>query len=243
MIKASAAAAVVGTVLCASAALANPVSINVGDHLRFSAGPGANNGEPLGGELIVNIFQTGQIFRTFCLEQEETIFFGGPGGTFPFEVVGISTGAVFGGGNPDNPGGGFDPISSRTAFLYERFATGTLDGYNFGLNTDPDRIRSADALQNAIWYLEHEISDPYANIADPATQALIDHFLTMDMGDYTGIGNIRVLNLVYRIQGPNGEQVGEVAQDVLVMVPLPHAAGLGLAGLLGVVGLTGRRRR
>lgn len=243
MIKASVAAAVVGTVLSASSALAGPVSISVGDHLRFSAGPGANNGLPLGGELIVNIFQTGQIFRTFCLEQEESIFFASPGGVFPFEVVGISTGAIYGGNNLDDPGGGFDPISSRTAFLYERFATGTLDGYTFGLDSDPDRIRSADALQNAIWYLEHEISDPYANIADQATRDLIDHFLTMDMGGYTGIGNVRVLNLVFRVQGPNGEQIGDVAQDVLVLVPLPHAAGLGLAGLIGVVGLTGRRRR
>lgn len=242
MIKAPVAAAIVGTLALAAPSLAD--NVPVGAHLRFSAGPGANNGIPLGGELIVNVLQTGEFFRTFCLELEEHILFGSASGeSHPFQVDAVTDSAVLGGNDLDSPGDSSDQISSRTAFLYQNFARGTLAGYTYGIDSDPDRIRSADALQNAIWFLEHEISDPHANIIDPATQALIDQFLTMDMGGFTGLGDVMVLNLVYRAQGPDGQQIGDLAQDVLVLVPLPHAAGLGLVGLLGVMGVTARRRR
>lgn len=236
MIRSTTAAAIVGMMALAAPSLANPIS--AGDFLRFSDGPGTVNG----GEFIVNSLQSGQTIRTFCLEVPENFFFGGaPGVTHPFEVDAVTDRAVFGGNNNDPPvGDPGDPISSRTAFLYQNFARGTLAGYTYGLDSDPDRIRSANALQNSIWFLEHEISDQNEGIADPATQALIAMFLTMDMGGFTGLGDVQVANMRYRVDGPGGN-AGDEAQDILILVPLPHAAGLGLAGLLCVMGV--RRRR
>lgn len=237
MMRSTTAAAIVGMMALAAPSMANPIS--AGDFLRFSDGPGTVNG----GEFIVNSLQSGQTIRTFCLEVPENVFFGGaPGVTHPFEVEAVSDRAVLGGSNNDPPDGGGpgDPISSRTAFLFQNFARGTLAGYNYGLDSDPARISSANALQNAIWFLEHEISDQNQGIADPATQALIAMFLTMDMGGFTGIGDVQVANLIYRVDGPGGS-AGDQAQDILILVPLPHAAGLGFAGLLCVMGV--RRRR
>jgi len=248
MVRTMVSVSIASLLACGSTALA--VDVNPGDYLRFTDGPGTTVTDRRGGEFIAQVHRTGETFRTFCLERSENIFFGSasasasggdPTRSHPFAVTGVSDRAMLGGidlDEPDEPG---DPISSRTAFLYQNFVLGTLDGYVYGADSDPARIASADALQNAIWYLEHEISDRYFGITDPATMALIDHFLTMDMGGFTGTGLVRVLNIVYRWDGPGGA-AGERGQDVLVLVPLPHAAGMGLVGLLGVAGVTRRRR-
>ena len=238
------AVALLGAAALVQSANADPV--NVGDWINFSAGPGATTGSP-GGEFNIHVYQSGYSFTSFCLEREEAMFFGpgsfgGSGGspsfTHPFEVVGITDRAFAGGINTEDPGPG-DPISSRTAYLYQNFVRGTLAGYDYA---GPNRVASADALQNAIWFLEEEIADPFDGIADPATQALITSFLNLDLGAFTGIGDVRVLNIVYRWDGPGGVAGGN-GQDILVVVPLPQTFGLGMAGLLGVVGVTARRRR
>lgn len=249
MIKLFSTAAV--AVVFAGASTAMAVGVSVGDYIRFSDGPGTTTTERPGGEFVVNVLQSGDSFRTFCLERTENLFFGngsfsGSGGdptfTHPFEVTGISERAMSGGPDFDEPDVAGDPISSRTAFLYQNFALGTLDGYVYGADNDPARIRSADALQNAIWFLEDEIDDAFFGITDAETQALITHFLNLDMGDFEGTGLVQVLNLSYRWDGPGGVAGGH-GQDVLVLIPLPQTAGLGLVGLLGVVGATSRRRR
>ena len=249
MSKASAAAAVF--VLFAGAPAAMAVDIGVGDYIRFSDGPGTTVPTRPGGEFIINVHQSGETFRSFCLEATESMYFGSasfsisggdPTRTHPFEVTGIGDRSMLGGPDADEPGTPGDPISSRTAFLYQNFVLGTLAGYTFGGDSDPARIQSADALQNSIWFLENEINDQNFGITDPVTQALITQFLTMDMGGFTGTGLVQVLNIRYRWDGPDGTPAGSSGQDILVLIPLPSAAGMGLLGLVGVAG-AGRRRR
>lgn len=84
-------------------------------------------------------------FQTFCIEINEYLY---PYGA-TYDVV-VSGGAVHGGvGGPDP-----DPLSRGTAFLYSQFAQGALTGYNYGAG----RGASAAALQEAIWWLEEEIT-------------------------------------------------------------------------------------
>lgn len=249
MLKAFSAATV--AVVFAGSSSAMAAGVTVGDYLRFSDGPGTTTTERPGGEFIVGVLQSGDSFRSFCLERTEAMYFGSasfaasggdPTRTHPFQVDGISDRSMLGGPDTEEPGTPGDPISSRTAFLYQNFALGTLDGYTYGTDSDPARIQSADALQNAIWFLEEEIDDAFFGIADPVTQALITHFLNLDMGGFSGTGLVQVLNISYRWDGPGGEAGGH-GQDILVLVPLPQAAGLGLVGLFGIAGVTSRRRR
>ena len=103
-------------------------------------------------------------FEVFCLEDNQ--FFSN-GGTYTY---GISDAAI--------PGGvsgaviGRDPVSLGSAWLYSQFATGSLAGYNY--TPGAGRSASAGQLQNAIWWLEDEITlaDPTSNpfLADAFTK-------------------------------------------------------------------------
>ncbi len=106
-----------------------------GDIITLANGIGDTNG----GEF--NLSKSGTfLFKTFCLEANETISFG-----TPYKVGSIDTGAILGG-----QGGPIDQVDVRTAYLYYHFAVGNLQGYTYG------KAASADALQNAIWYIEGE---------------------------------------------------------------------------------------
>ncbi len=54
--------------------------------------------------------------------------------------------------SPGRRGG--DPLDPRTAYLYTKFVSGTLAGYDYTPSTG--RIFSAKALQDVIWYIEDE---------------------------------------------------------------------------------------
>jgi len=88
-------------------------------------------------------------FQTFCIEYNEEF---GPGNTYAYKE---NTGAVSGGVNlgtlhtDPNTGLAMDNISIGTAYLYSQFRNG-------GLGTLT--ASQAGQLQNAIWYLENEIS-------------------------------------------------------------------------------------
>jgi hypothetical protein len=157
----------------------------------------------LAGDLAANTFET------FCVERSENFQ---SGQTFDFA---INTGAVNGGhGGQTSPN--FDPISPETAFLYTNFRLGTLVGFDYGAG----RKASADALQDAIWFLEDEGG------ANNAFVALAKAAVTN--GLWVGIGDVRVLNLT---QGTSRRQ------DQLTIIPAP-ATGLVLLGLA----FTRRRR-
>jgi hypothetical protein len=97
--------------------------------------------------------------------------------------VNLNTAAVFGGvgggvvgGDPLNLSGTGDPVSRGTGWLYSQFAQGTLPGYGY----EADRLDSAAALQQAIWYLEDEIPTTYVSGTNVYVDAAITHFGTLD---------------------------------------------------------------
>lgn len=180
-----------------------------------------------GGEFIATV--TGapaDTFITFCLEKNEYFT---PGQNL--YVKAVNTAAVNGGVGGPNP----DPISAQTAYLYTMFRTGALSGYDF-VGTGATRIASANSFQKAIWYLEEEIT--YGE-TDAQAQAWITAANTaVSTNAWTGIGNVRVLNLY---QDAN---FTTRAQDQLYLLPVPEPEIYAMMGLgLGLLGWVGRRRK
>ena len=85
-------------------------------------------------------------FETFCLEFKEHF---SPGATYNYSLNNIA----YSGDVTTSAG---DPISVGTAWLYSRFATGTLAGYDYSTGSGSTRVASNTQLQLAFWYLEDE---------------------------------------------------------------------------------------
>ena len=91
-------------------------------------------------------------FETFCIEVNETF---SPGTTYNAAIS-----------STVSPGGPDTYITLGTAYLYSEFAQGDLSGtvgsltvsYDYGSLTSAGRELSADELQDAIWYLQGEIT-------------------------------------------------------------------------------------
>lgn len=176
--------------------------------------------------------------QTFCLERGEHLW---RNTTYNVE---LSLAAKNGGKNSDPQApAGVDNLSKGSAWLYEQFAKGTLDGYSYETATKADRRarkNSAYSLQVALWYLEDEIkqsderkfkidSNIFLNLAK-------DHFSTDSFDllkeDYTGTA-VAVMNLT-RLNGSRAQD-----QIVLANVPAPGALVLAAIG----VGITAIRNR
>lgn len=182
---------------------------------------------------------SGSIFQTFCVETTEPI---SAGQTYDWS---LSTSAVAGGYSGGNP----DPLDSRTAFLYHKFLSGTLSGYNYTQGSG--RLASSTSLQLAIWQLEGEIqpgalTDAYNNDSQAQAWVAAANAAIQSGGEWEnqGLGNVRILNLT------KTDSTGAVqnAQSMLVEispVPLPPAALLGLGLMAGMsgVGIVRRRHR
>ena len=177
--------------------------IVAGDIVTLTDGPG-NTG---GGEFNMFVNGSAQSFITFCLQRTQYIGF-----NQPFRVGSVTDYADDAGGN--------DPISSQTAWLYTQARNGTLAGYSHTQT-------AANALQNAIWHFENEITLSSSQIQGNA------FIQAANASNFSGIGNVRVANLFYL--------TGQQAQDQLILqVPGPAALMLLGPGLLAL-GLFRRR--
>ena len=183
--------------------------VTAGDYVKFGDRPGSP-----GGEFLLTVYDTPggpaiDQFITFCLQMTEYMNF-----TDTFKVGGVTT------ATDDLPYG--DPLDERTAYLYSNFRNGTLANYTLGNAT------SANLLQTAIWFFEGEnVGDQSGNIFVQAANKAVN----VDKS-WSGLGNVRVLNLFY--------QDGRRAQDQLTTVPEPST--MVLLGS-GVAALCVRRRR
>ena len=129
-----------------------------------------------------------------------------------------------------------DPISKGTAYLYSKFATGTLQDYNYA-GTAAERQASAALLQNAIWFLEFEgggVDNYYVDLVqgifgegDTATRT------GGAFDDNAGLYGVYALNLTQvTLAGATIKN-----QDVLIYTPEPLTMlllGIGLVGLAGL---------
>jgi len=201
------------------------------------------------------------LFQTFCLERDENVTAPSNaaqdvdtrGGIHPVYDWSVDTKAIRGGVNTHNG----DPISAQTAYLYYNFWYKTLATYNYTFGAG--RKQSANDLQLAIWYFENEAGTAangynppfpgspgefspgaiaFINMANLAVDGAVAGSGSGSWGNT--IANVRVLNLFYM------DVSGAVqAQSVLVLVPLPPAAwlGLGLMTAMGAVGIIRRRKQ
>jgi hypothetical protein len=202
------------------ATVAHADSIAVGDRISFEKVEGTTTG---GGPFVGTIVGTTDSFLTFCLQSERPLDFGPE-----YTIAGITDYAYW---EDDNRGGdtitGRDPISSQTAWLYTQFRNGTLAGYN-------GTTGAMDSLQWAIWVLEDEEPSVPAGAWRPLALQFINEANQAVANGFTGLGDVRVLNLV--------SWDGVDIQDQLALVTTPEPPTIALL-LCGLFGLAVTRRR
>ena len=173
------------------------------------------------------IASTAGLFETFCVEYNEEINFNTPYRAYLNDRTLASDSAYNGGAH----GGNADQLDSMTAYLYTAFMNHTLaSGYDY--SNAFTRSADADALQTAIWHIEQE--DDGSGLSGLALAYWTEAYNAVNVAHtWSGIGNVRILNLV--------DDAGGNHQDQLVMIPLPGVAGMGAMGL-AAVGVRRRRR-
>ncbi|MEW6252468.1 MAG: hypothetical protein AB1716_17660 [Planctomycetota bacterium] len=198
-------------------------------------GYGMAAGGSRGGEFLVNVnapvydvitaqwLTIPSSFRTFCLEKTETLSV-----PSPWYDIELSGAALY-----NNILNNSDPVSGKTAYLFCQY-------WNGGLTIDSDE--DGAAFQNAIWYIENEITNPHDGfVGNAAVTGRIDYYLGLvaAIQDNDPIGNVRAINMWD--DGGYG-QFGSRRQDLLVCIPAPAAVVLGMLGI-GLVGWAKRRVR
>lgn len=191
--------------------------VSVGQQIYFDRVGTAGSGS--GGEFSVHNTSGTKLFESFCVELDEYISLGSL-----YYIGSISNAAVQGGVYV--PPGSSDPLDPKTAYLFAKFSAGTLASY---ANDNP----SANALQNAIWYIEEEIPILPGGLATTFYNDAL-----ANAGN--SLWGVRVLNM-YAHYTPGVGYHG-FKQDMLV-VPEPTTLLLLGAGLLGLGFLVRRKIR
>ncbi|MEW6200327.1 MAG: hypothetical protein AB1601_16880 [Planctomycetota bacterium] len=235
-------------VICAATLVAPAMAYYAGTLWVADSYGTTNGGEyvahPSGNWSAHRINPVPPLFETFCVEKNEYLNFGS-GYTFQVDIDPYVVRGGVGANPPPYP-----QLSPKTAWLYCQFIKGQLNGYvytdsgNINDANDP-RVQSANALQNVIWYYENEIAN-WASGLSGSTLALAQHFYNLaEAANPQDIGCTRVMNL-WRKDNPWGWGAFNAAlgryeyQSLLVCVPAPAAAMLGVIGL-GLVGWVKRR--
>lgn len=211
-----------------------------GSIVNFTDGVGNGQGGAFNGSVVSGAAGAwNNSFESFCLEYNESFSFGTNymvGGVTNHTVNAPGAYGTYTGNEPGHTSTQ-DPISAGTAWLFTQFFTTNLS--NNATWGNASQATKNTALQEAIWSLEGEsfgsmsaLANSYKTLAESAVSS----------GAWSGIGNVRVLNLF----GQDGQgNYTKHVQDQIYMVssvPEPETYALMLAGLALVGGVARRRR-
>jgi hypothetical protein len=195
----------------------------------------------------------GRSFGGFCLEIEETIVLDNPNATYGYEVVSPGDGAIGGNvnfGPPSSTGG--DSLSNQAAWIFVQWATNRASLAGLMGNASLSAEEVARRVQRAIWNLEDEQSVPSGtqgthianliaaaeNAVDGAAMTDLTRHSAFDVNLFPEFSKLRIVNPFDT--NANGDRLTE-RQSQIILIPLPTASGMALAGLALVGGI--RRRK